>query len=46
MEGVPYYLKSLVKFIFGTFDEYEREVGSELGGRYSVEATIEYVSKS
>ncbi|KAJ4878154.1 Terpenoid synthase 28 [Raphanus sativus] len=42
MDGVPDYLKSLVKFIFGTFQEFEREVGSELGGRYSVEATIEY----
>ncbi|CAH8358479.1 unnamed protein product [Eruca vesicaria subsp. sativa] len=42
MDGVPDYLKSLVKFIFGTFQEFEKEVGSELGGRYSVEATIEY----
>lgn len=44
MDGLPYYLKSVVKLIIGTFQEFERELGSELGGFYSVEATIEYVS--
>ncbi|CAN7091483.1 unnamed protein product [Brassica rapa subsp. narinosa] len=42
MDGLPYYLKSVVKLIIGTFQEFERELGSELGGFYSVEATIEY----
>ncbi|KAJ4903074.1 Terpenoid synthase 28 [Raphanus sativus] len=42
MDGLPDYLKSLVKFIFGTFQEFERELESESGGLYSVEATIEY----
>ncbi|CAH8341989.1 unnamed protein product [Eruca vesicaria subsp. sativa] len=35
------YLKSLVKFIFGTFEEFERELESESGGLYGLEATIE-----
>ncbi|RID45145.1 hypothetical protein BRARA_I01892 [Brassica rapa] len=43
MDGLPDYLKSVVKFIFGTFQEFEREIGSELGGLYSLEATIEYI---
>ncbi|KAH0919051.1 hypothetical protein HID58_026711 [Brassica napus] len=30
MDGLPDYLKSLVKFIFGTFQEFERELGSNL----------------
>ena len=44
MDGLPDYLKSVVKFVIGTFQEFERELGSELGGLYSVKATIEYVS--
>ena len=44
MDGLPDYLKSVVKFVFGTFQEFEREIGSELGGLYSLEVTIEYVS--
>ncbi|KAF3504216.1 hypothetical protein F2Q69_00041609 [Brassica cretica] len=35
-------LKSVVKFVFGKFQEFEREIGSELGGLYSLEVTIEY----
>ncbi|EFH67713.1 predicted protein [Arabidopsis lyrata subsp. lyrata] len=35
------YLKSVAKFIFNTFQEFEREVGSESGGSYSLKATIE-----
>ncbi|KAH0858063.1 LOW QUALITY PROTEIN: hypothetical protein HID58_086324 [Brassica napus] len=42
MDGLPDYLKSVVKFVFGTFQEFEREIGSELGGLYSLEVTIEY----
>ncbi|CDY13053.1 BnaA09g17640D [Brassica napus] len=30
MDGLPDYLKSVVKFIFGTFQEFEREIGSNL----------------
>ncbi|CAN6935922.1 unnamed protein product [Brassica oleracea] len=45
MDGLPDYLKSLVKFIFGTFQEFERELGSELGGLYSVKATTEYFKR-
>ncbi|KAG2276677.1 hypothetical protein Bca52824_059232 [Brassica carinata] len=37
MDGLPDYLKSVVKFVFGTFQEFEREIGSELGGLYSLE---------
>ncbi|CAE5959669.1 unnamed protein product [Arabidopsis arenosa] len=41
MDGLPDYLKSVVKFTFDTFQEFEREVGLELGGSYSLKATIE-----
>ncbi|EOA37735.1 hypothetical protein CARUB_v10012518mg [Capsella rubella] len=41
MDGLPDFLKSVAKFIFATFQEFEREVGSELGGSYSLKATIE-----
>ncbi|CAH8364086.1 unnamed protein product [Eruca vesicaria subsp. sativa] len=41
MDGQPNYLKFVVKFIFDTFQEFEREVASELGGSYSLKATIE-----
>ncbi|CAA0279710.1 unnamed protein product [Arabidopsis thaliana] len=41
MEGLPDYLKSVAKFIFHTFQEFEREVSSESGGSYSLKATIE-----
>lgn len=44
MDGLPDYMKSVVKFIFNTFQEFEREVVSELGGSYSLKATIEDVS--
>lgn len=43
MDEQPDYLKFVVKFIFDTFQEYERELGSEVGGSYSVKATIESV---
>ncbi|KAF8116643.1 hypothetical protein N665_0015s0020 [Sinapis alba] len=41
MDGQPDYLKFVVKFIFDTFQEFEREVESELGGSYSLKATID-----
>ncbi|CAH8362300.1 unnamed protein product, partial [Eruca vesicaria subsp. sativa] len=41
MDGQPIYLKFVVKFIFDTFQEFEREVASELGGSDSLKATIE-----
>ncbi|CAH8341917.1 unnamed protein product [Eruca vesicaria subsp. sativa] len=45
MDGLPDYLKALVKLIFGTFQEFERELESESGGLYSLEATIEYFKR-
>ncbi|KAL0693373.1 hypothetical protein Bca4012_060553 [Brassica carinata] len=44
-DGLPDYLKSLVKFIFDIFQECERELESELGGLYSLKATIEYFKR-
>ncbi|KAF3568368.1 hypothetical protein DY000_02013072 [Brassica cretica] len=41
MDGQPDYLKFVVKHIFDTFQEFEREVASELGGSYSLKATID-----
>ncbi|CAA7048213.1 unnamed protein product [Microthlaspi erraticum] len=41
MDGLPNYMKYVVKFVFDTFQEFERELGSELGGSYGVKATIE-----
>ncbi|CAE5959667.1 unnamed protein product [Arabidopsis arenosa] len=41
MDGLPDYLKSVAKLILNTFQEFEREVGSESGGSYSLKATIE-----
>lgn len=43
MDGQPDYLKFVVKHIFDTFQEFEREVASELGGSYSLKATIDAV---
>ncbi|CAH2036177.1 unnamed protein product, partial [Thlaspi arvense] len=43
MDGLPDYLKSVVKFVTGTFQEFERELGPEVGGSYSLEVTIEYM---
>ncbi|KAL1209187.1 Terpenoid synthase 28 [Cardamine amara subsp. amara] len=45
MDGLPDYLKSVAKFIFATFQEFEREVGSEVGGSYVLKATIEECKK-
>lgn len=44
MDGLPEYMKSVAKIIFHTFQEYERELGSESGGSYSLKATTEDVS--
>lgn len=44
MDGEADYLNHVVKFIFDTFKEFENEVGSELGGSYSLKVTIEEVS--
>ncbi|KAG5383195.1 hypothetical protein IGI04_034665 [Brassica rapa subsp. trilocularis] len=41
MDGQPDYLKFVIKHIFDTFQEFEREVASELGGSYSLKATID-----
>ncbi|WZZ13663.1 hypothetical protein YC2023_106752 [Brassica napus] len=41
MDGQPDYLKFVVKYIFDTVQEFEREVASELGGSYSLKATID-----
>ncbi|XP_048596597.1 terpenoid synthase 28-like isoform X1 [Brassica napus] len=45
MDRLPDYLKSVVEFVIGTFQEFERELGSELGAVYSMEATIEYFKR-
>ncbi|ESQ30641.1 hypothetical protein EUTSA_v10012075mg, partial [Eutrema salsugineum] len=42
MDGLPDYLKHVAKFIIDTFQEFGRQLQSESGGSYSLEATIEY----